>query len=46
MRDAIHAIRHVTEKEDIVYLDGFLFCAEILVVQLTKVILLFPEKVV
>jgi uncharacterized membrane protein YccC len=46
MRDAIHAIRPVTAKDDIVYLDGFLFCAEILTVQVTRLVLLFPERAV
>jgi uncharacterized membrane protein YgaE (UPF0421/DUF939 family) len=44
MKDAVNAIRANTEADDLVYMDGFLFCAELLVVQLTELVILIGRK--
>jgi uncharacterized membrane protein YccC len=44
MKDALHDMRANLEEDNIVYLDGFIFCAEILVVQLTQMVFLLKTK--
>jgi uncharacterized membrane protein YccC len=44
LKDAIYAARAKTQVDDLIYMDGFLFCAEILVVQLTELVILIGRK--
>ena len=44
IKDALNELRSSLHHDDIVYLDGFAFCAEILVVQLTEMVLLLKTK--
>jgi uncharacterized membrane protein YccC len=44
IKDAIHDLRATLAGDDVVYLDGFVFCAEILVVQLTQMLFLLKTK--
>ena len=44
IKDAINTIRASTQTDDLVYMDGFLFCAEILVMQLTELVILIGRK--
>ena len=44
VKDELHVLRIQLPEDEIVYLDGFLFCAEILVVQLTQMVLLLKSK--
>jgi uncharacterized membrane protein YccC len=44
MKDTINALRANTHADDLVYLDGFLFCAELLVMQLTELVILIGRK--
>jgi uncharacterized membrane protein YccC len=44
LKETIHQLRQTMDADDIIYLDGFLFCAEILLVQLTEMVLLLKTK--
>ncbi len=40
LKDTINVLRVSTHQDDLIYMDGFLFCAEILVIQLTELVIL------
>ncbi|MES2216870.1 MAG: FUSC family protein [Pseudomonadota bacterium] len=44
IKDVLHDLRVTLDEDDVVYLDGLVFCAEILVVQLTEMVLLFAKS--
>jgi hypothetical protein len=44
IKNAVNGIRAETPTEDLLYMDGFLFCAEIMVIQLTELIILIGRK--
>jgi uncharacterized membrane protein YccC len=44
IKDVLHESRTEIDKDDVVYLDGFVLCAEILVVQLTQMVFLLKTK--
>jgi uncharacterized membrane protein YccC len=44
IKDTLNELRHTVHIDDIIYLDGFAFCAEILVVQLTEMVVLLKKK--
>jgi uncharacterized membrane protein YccC len=44
LKDVSHELRLDLDKDDIVYIDGFVFCAELLLVQLTQMVFLLKTK--
>jgi uncharacterized membrane protein YccC len=44
LKDVLHELRIDLDRDDIVYIDGFVFCAELLVVQLTQMVFLLKTK--
>ncbi|MDR3478967.1 MAG: FUSC family protein [Gammaproteobacteria bacterium] len=44
LKDALAAAKKTMPEDDIIYMNGFLFCAELLVVQLTQLVILLEKN--
>jgi hypothetical protein len=44
VKDAILATKKINTEDDSIYLDGFLFCAELLIIHLTEIAILLKAK--